>query len=101
MLPEASSPHWLDLSSCPSRQFPRATCTSAFSTEILLHLPAHAAAKRRSALEPGEVVPPFPIWDNDFMLLPHPRATRGSHNTVLWAGSVQRALVWAREFQET
>lgn len=52
----------------------------------------------------GEVVPPFPILDDDFTLLPHPRATRGTHHAAQMsyeAANTQRALVWAKQFQET
>lgn len=54
-------------------------------------------------MAPGEVVPPFPTLDNDFSLLPHPRATRGTRHAVpasCAAVNMQRPLVWAWQFQE-
>ena len=89
----------------PSRWFPRATHTSAFSTEIfLLHLPACWRQKEKCSGARGEVVPPFPILNDDFTLLPHPRATCGNRHAAQISCEVvnmQRALVWAKQFQET
>lgn len=89
----------------PSRWFPKQPALLHFQQRSCYFTFSRAGTKRRSALEPGgEVVPPFPILDNDFTLLPHPRATRGTRHAVQMsceAVSMQRALVWANQFQET
>lgn len=87
----------------PSRWFPTATHTSAFLRD-LTSASRMLVPKGEVFWSRKEVVPPFPILDDDFTLLPHPRTTRGTRHaaqTSCEAVKMQRALPWAQRFQET
>lgn len=75
-----------------------------FNRDLLTSPSRMLVPKREVLWSRGEVVPPLPILEDDFTLLQHPRATRGTRHAAQTSCEVinmQRTLVWAKQFQET